>query len=63
MIKTTCPYCGVGCGVVASDKEVRGDATHPANFGKLCVKGSALNETLGLKGRLLHPQVDGRRAS
>ena len=63
MTKTTCPYCGVGCGVVASLTEVKGDASHPANAGKLCVKGSALNETLGLKGRLLHPQVDGKRAT
>ena len=62
-IRTTCPYCGVGCGVVARvDGEtvsVRGDETHPANFGRLCVKGSALGETMGLQGRLLRPVVDG----
>jgi assimilatory nitrate reductase catalytic subunit len=57
---TTCPYCGVGCGVqasVASDGTVTvaGDPTHPSNFGRLCVKGSALGETVGLEGRLLHP--------
>lgn len=61
--RTTCPYCGVGCGVVARvDGEtvsVRGDETHPANFGRLCVKGSALGETMGLQGRLLRPVVDG----
>ena len=38
---------------------VRGDETHPANLGRLCVKGSALGETTGLQGRLLHPVVDG----
>lgn len=61
--RTTCPNCGVGCGVVARvDGEtvsVRGDETHPANFGRLCVKGSALGETMGLQGRLLRPVVDG----
>jgi assimilatory nitrate reductase catalytic subunit len=70
--RTTCPYCGVGCGlkVVRTPNEdggatgsvdVKGDADHPANFGRACSKGSALGETLGLEGRLLHPQVDGRR--
>jgi assimilatory nitrate reductase catalytic subunit len=55
----------VGCGVLAARRgevvEVRGDPAHPANRGKLCVKGSALGETLGLDGRLLHPQVRGQR--
>ncbi|HET7812713.1 MAG TPA: molybdopterin-dependent oxidoreductase, partial [Steroidobacteraceae bacterium] len=41
--------------------EVRGDPAHPANAGKLCVKGSALGETVGLEDRLLHPQVRGER--
>ncbi len=38
---------------------IAGDTSHPANFGKLCVKGSALGETVSLEGRLLHPQVRG----
>ena len=42
---------------------VRGDPLHPANFGKLFAKGSALAETIGLEGRLLEPMVDGRAAS
>jgi assimilatory nitrate reductase catalytic subunit len=59
---TTCPYCGVGCGVTASVRadgsvEVAGDPRHPSNQGRLCVKGSALAETVDLDGRLLHPQV------
>jgi len=66
-IRTTCPYCGVGCGVIAErngeDWAVRGDPDHPANFGRLCVKGAALAETIGLDGRLLHPEIDGRRVS
>ncbi|MBB3212174.1 assimilatory nitrate reductase catalytic subunit [Herbaspirillum sp. Sphag1AN] len=64
---STCPYCGVGCGVrVSVDTQrstteqpvviVRGDPDHPANRGRLCVKGSALGETVDLQGRLLHPQ-------
>ena len=60
-IRTTCPYCGVGCGVLASPTGTaardRGDPEHPANRGRLCSKGSALGETLGLDGRLLHPMV------
>ncbi|RWH78500.1 MAG: nitrate reductase [Mesorhizobium sp.] len=65
-VRTTCPYCGVGCGVlakVAADGEVtvRGDPDHPANFGRLCSKGSALAETIDLDGRLLYPEIHGRR--
>ncbi|CUH85548.1 nitrate reductase [Thalassovita mediterranea] len=60
-IKTTCPYCGVGCGVLATLKDgqvsVKGDPDHPANKGRLCSKGSALAETLALDGRLLKPVV------
>ncbi|WP_430869638.1 molybdopterin-dependent oxidoreductase [Cupriavidus basilensis] len=61
---TTCPYCGVGCGVRATrhadgSVEVAGDASHGSNQGRLCVKGSALAETVGLEGRLLHPQMRG----
>ncbi|MGD9656077.1 MAG: molybdopterin-dependent oxidoreductase [Methylocystis sp.] len=65
--RSTCPYCGVGCGVLASPgaKDVVGDPVHPANFSRLCSKGSALGETLGLDGRLLYPmrrQADGALA-
>ena len=67
-IKTTCPYCGVGCGVlaeVAGDGQVsvRGDPDHPANYGRLCSKGSALAETIDLDGRMLNPSVNGRDVS
>ncbi|MBC8049374.1 MAG: molybdopterin-dependent oxidoreductase [Chitinophagales bacterium] len=67
-IRTTCPYCGVGCGVLVrpdsvGGAETKGDIEHPANFGRLCSKGSALGETLGLRGRLLHPQIDGKRVA
>jgi len=62
-INTTCPYCGVGCGLIVERDGARytisGDPEHPANFGRLCSKGSALGETLDLDNRLLHPQLDG----
>ncbi|MBR0656288.1 molybdopterin-dependent oxidoreductase [Plastoroseomonas arctica] len=62
--RTTCPYCGVGCGVLARpDGTVAGDPEHPANFGRLCSKGAALGETIDLPGRLLYPEVGGKRAS
>ena len=65
--RTTCPYCGVGCGVLAQPDgaggaAIAGDPAHPANRGRICSKGSALGETLGLEGRLLYPmlrQADG----
>jgi assimilatory nitrate reductase catalytic subunit len=68
MIRTTCPYCGVGCGVIASPDgrggaEIAGDPDHPASRGRLCSKGAALGETLSLEDRLLHPEIDGRRVS
>ncbi len=67
-IRTTCPYCGVGCGVVASptgpvSSGISGDTSHPANFGRLCSKGSALGETLSLDGRLLYPEINGERVA
>lgn len=61
--QTTCPYCGVGCGVVATPSKVTGDESHPANRGQLCVKGSALHETLVPNGRLLRPRVAGEDRS
>jgi assimilatory nitrate reductase catalytic subunit len=61
-VRTTCPYCGVGCGVLAAPDgaggaAVTGDPEHPANFGRLCSKGSALGETLSLDQRLLNPML------
>ncbi|MHB8815107.1 MAG: molybdopterin-dependent oxidoreductase [Steroidobacteraceae bacterium] len=61
-VRTTCPYCGVGCGVLARGRadgtfEIAGDPRHPANSGSLCSKGSALAETLASEGRLLHPVI------
>jgi len=67
-VKTICPYCGVGCGVLASIDEVgvvttQGDPDHPANRGRLCSKGSALGETVYLQERLLYPEIQGEQVS
>ncbi len=62
--RSTCPYCGVGCGVIIESQGgqitgVRGDPEHPANFGRLCTKGSTLHLTASApitrQARLLHP--------
>jgi assimilatory nitrate reductase catalytic subunit len=68
MTRTTCPYCGVGCGVLAKQESdgtvsITGDPDHPANFGRLCSKGLALGETFGLEQRLLKPRVNGEDVS
>jgi assimilatory nitrate reductase catalytic subunit len=62
--RSTCPYCGVGCGVIIASRRdqivgVRGDPDHPANFGRLCSKGSTLHLTAApevtQQARLLQP--------
>ena len=64
--RSTCPYCGVGCGVVIESRGaqitgVRGDPEHPANFGRLCTKGSTLHLTataaVSMQARLLQPRL------
>jgi assimilatory nitrate reductase catalytic subunit len=67
-VRTTCPYCGVGCGIAATPQggrevAIAGDAAHPANRGKLCSKGTHLGETTGLEGRLLHPMIGQTRVT
>jgi anaerobic selenocysteine-containing dehydrogenase len=67
-IRTTCAYCGVGCGISATPLggravEIKGDPDHPANHGKLCSKGTHLGETVGLEGRVLHPEIGGKRTT
>jgi assimilatory nitrate reductase catalytic subunit len=62
--RSTCPYCGVGCGVIIESQGhqitgVKGDPDHPANFGRLCTKGATLHLTASaavtLQTRLLQP--------
>lgn len=62
-MNTTCPYCGVGCGVVAGRDGIVGDPDHPANRGKLCVKGTTLGLTLDDRDRLVAPMIGGQQAS
>src|ERR1700749_1444620 len=68
--RSTCPYCGVGCGVIVRSEggaivDVRGDPDHPANFGRLCTKGSTLHLTaaphVNAQARLLRPGGRHRR--
>ena len=68
IVESTCAYCGVGCGVDITkqgDKasKLTASAEHPANFGRLCVKGSNLINTLDVSGRLLVPEVNGESVS
>ena len=64
-MKTTCAYCGVGCGISirhqAGEWQLAGDDSHPANGGALCVKGASLLESLAFPERLLYPRHQGRR--
>ncbi|RKF20344.1 nitrate reductase [Alginatibacterium sediminis] len=64
---STCAYCGVGCGIIANNSagkvSIAGDPNHPANFGKLCSKGSTLAQTISTSGRLITPQVNGQVSS
>ena len=67
-VLTTCPYCGVGCGVEVTNSgdglvNVQGNKFHPSNFGRLCSKGSVLADTIGLEDRLLYPVVNGKQTS
>jgi assimilatory nitrate reductase catalytic subunit len=67
-VRTTCPYCGVGCGLKAKtsggrDLAIAPDELHPANLGRICSKGAALGDTVGLDGRLLHPMIGDNRVS
>src|SRR5688572_26671685 len=59
---STCPYCGVGCGVLVKTESgritaVRGDPNHPANLGRLCSKGQTLHLTTTRANRVLYPEV------
>ncbi|WP_346318497.1 molybdopterin-dependent oxidoreductase [Chitinophaga sp. YIM B06452] len=61
--KTTCCYCGVGCGIVVHrDRQgklsLEGDKDHPVNRGMLCSKGMNLHYTvMDTSDRLLHPEM------
>ncbi|HEX6022210.1 MAG TPA: molybdopterin-dependent oxidoreductase [Solirubrobacter sp.] len=63
--RTTCPYCGVGCGLIADVREgrltaVRGDTEHPVNAGATCRKPTRLPDAVHAPDRATTPM---RRAS
>ena len=65
-VKTLCPYCGVGCGLIATTNgprllRVRGDPDHPANFGKICQKGATVAMTVHAPTRLHYPMIRDER--
>jgi assimilatory nitrate reductase catalytic subunit len=65
-VATTCCYCGVGCGMIVSASgnvvtSVRGDPAHPANFGRLCTKGTTLHLSMDPDFRLSHPEMRASR--
>ena len=70
--RATCPYCGTGCGVLIESRQgriikVKGDPQHPANFGRLCTKGSTLHLTaadhVSRQARLLTPMARATRGA
>ncbi len=68
VIRTICTGCSVGCGIRATvgegrEARIEGDRMHPANQGRLCPLGAALEQDVGLEERLLHPEIGGRRVT
>jgi NADPH-dependent sulfite reductase flavoprotein alpha-component len=56
-VRSVCPYCGVGCGMVLETDgkkiiKVTGDKNHPANAGRLCTKGQTSAQALTNSGRM-----------
>jgi sulfite reductase (NADPH) flavoprotein alpha-component len=65
-VRSVCPYCGVGCGIVMEIDgnrvlKVGGDKQHPSNFGRLCTKGSTCAQPLSAPGRLQHAYLRAER--
>ena len=65
--KSTCCYCGIGCGVIVQSEHdrivgVRGDPDHPANFGRLCTKGATLHLSARPDTRALYPELRRERS-
>lgn len=67
-VKSVCPYCGVGCGIVMEVEDdlatktrrvikVYGDKQHPTNYGRLCTKGSTCIQAIAESGRLEYAYV------
>ncbi len=65
-VRSVCPYCGVGCGIVMQVEngkiaKVSGDQQHPSNFGRLCTKGSTCAQPLNESGRMQHAYLRSER--
>ncbi|ROM48641.1 reductase [Pseudomonas canadensis] len=61
-IRSVCPYCGVGCGIVMQVQDnkvvkVIGDKAHPTNFGRLCTKGTTCGQAIAESGRMENAYV------
>ncbi len=54
-IKTICPFCAVGCGIIWDGKQIKGDPEHPVSKGELCIKGLKVRELLLRKDRITSP--------
>ena len=67
-VKTLCPYCGVGCGILATADgnnllKVRGDPSHPSSLGRLCQKGASVAQTVNVTTRLRYPMIRDARGT
>jgi anaerobic selenocysteine-containing dehydrogenase len=61
-VKSVCPYCGVGCGLVLRAAEgrltgLRPDPDHPISLGTLCPKGATAHQFVHHADRIVHPLV------
>ncbi|WP_060514527.1 bifunctional nitrate reductase/sulfite reductase flavoprotein subunit alpha [Pseudomonas sp. NBRC 111132] len=66
-VRSVCPYCGVGCGIVMSVADgkvgkISGDKQHPSNFGRLCTKGLTAHLPLSAAGRMADAYVRQQRS-
>ena len=67
-VRTICPYCGVGCGLLVKVRdqrvvEVKGDKTHPSSLGAICPKGAQIGEIISTLNRLTHAQLRSDRSA
>ncbi len=61
-VRSTCGYCGVGCGLYIGVKDgkatyTKGDPAHPVNMGTLCPKGLCEHQVIRADNRILSPLV------
>ncbi|WP_082060996.1 bifunctional nitrate reductase/sulfite reductase flavoprotein subunit alpha [Pseudomonas abietaniphila] len=66
-VRSVCPYCGVGCGIVMQVDnnrviKVSGDKAHPTNSGRLCTKGTTCGQAIADSGRMTSAYLRHQRA-